>query len=78
MLVLPSHGTDSTGKWILVSVGGRSGWARRKRLDEPPLEQLPDANNNNPYAIPSPSQGVFMETTSFQATEGWMGNHVFF
>ena len=28
--VVPSHGTDSTGDWILVSVGGRSGWARKK------------------------------------------------
>ena len=27
--VVPSHGTDhATGDWILVSVGGRSGWAR--------------------------------------------------
>ena len=29
--VLPSHGTDPSGDWILVSVGGRSGWARRRR-----------------------------------------------
>ena len=29
--VMPSHGTDSTGEWILVSVGGRSGWARKRR-----------------------------------------------
>jgi hypothetical protein len=28
-MVLPSHGTDPTGRWILVSVGGRTGWARR-------------------------------------------------
>jgi hypothetical protein len=28
--VVPSHGTDATGDWILVSVGGRSGWARKK------------------------------------------------
>ena len=28
--VVPSHGTDPTGNWILVSVGGRSGWARKK------------------------------------------------
>jgi hypothetical protein len=28
--VVPSHGTDETGDWILVSVGGRSGWARKK------------------------------------------------
>ncbi len=27
--VLPSHGTDPSGNWILVSVGGRSGWARK-------------------------------------------------
>ena len=27
--VLPSHGTDPSGRWILVSVGGRSGWARK-------------------------------------------------
>jgi hypothetical protein len=29
--VVPSHGTDSSGDWILVSVGGRSGWARKKQ-----------------------------------------------
>jgi hypothetical protein len=28
--VVPSHGTDESGNWILVSVGGRSGWARKK------------------------------------------------
>ena len=28
--VVPSHGIDSTDNWILVSVGGRSGWARKK------------------------------------------------
>jgi len=28
--VVPSHGTDVSGDWILVSVGGRSGWARKK------------------------------------------------
>ena len=32
--VLPSHGTDPSGKWILVSVGGRSGWARKKLFEE--------------------------------------------
>ena len=30
--VVPSHGTDVSGDWILVSVGGRSGWARKKSL----------------------------------------------
>ncbi|KAG7372899.1 DHHC palmitoyltransferase [Nitzschia inconspicua] len=29
--VVPSHGTDPSGEWILVSVGGRSGWARKKQ-----------------------------------------------
>ncbi|KAG7340255.1 DHHC palmitoyltransferase [Nitzschia inconspicua] len=29
--VVPSHGTDPSGDWILVSVGGRSGWARKKQ-----------------------------------------------
>ena len=28
--VVPSHGTDVSGDWLLVSVGGRSGWARKK------------------------------------------------
>lgn len=32
--VVPSHGTDETGDWILVSVGGRSGWARKKLLEQ--------------------------------------------
>jgi DHHC palmitoyltransferase len=32
--VVPSHGTDATGDWILVSVGGRSGWARKKRPEQ--------------------------------------------
>ena len=32
--VVPSHGTDVSGDWILVSVGGRSGWARKKRPEQ--------------------------------------------
>jgi hypothetical protein len=28
--VVPIHGMDISGEWILVSVGSRSGWARRK------------------------------------------------
>jgi DHHC palmitoyltransferase len=31
--VVPSHGTDRSGDWILVSVGGRSGWARKRRTN---------------------------------------------
>lgn len=71
--VLPSHGTDSTGKWILVSVGGRSGWARRKRLQE--LQDNPGSCLNADLKIPT--QGFFQETKSFKATDAWMGNHVF-
>ena len=29
--VLASHGTDPTGEWVLLSVGARSGWARKRR-----------------------------------------------
>jgi hypothetical protein len=32
--VVPSHGTDTSGGWILVSVGGRSGWARKKMPEQ--------------------------------------------
>jgi hypothetical protein len=32
--VVPSHGTDPSGDWILVSVGGRSGWARKKMPEQ--------------------------------------------
>jgi palmitoyltransferase ZDHHC9/14/18 len=35
IIVLPSHGTDPSGQWILVSVGGRSGWARKRVAGEP-------------------------------------------
>ena len=35
--VVPSHGTDHAtgGDWILVSVGGRSGWARKRTPQAP-------------------------------------------
>jgi hypothetical protein len=55
--VVPSHGTDPTGDWILVSVGGRSGWARKKQ--------------------PTQHFSGFTLAETFTATEGWMGNHVF-
>ena len=32
--VVPAHGTDESGNWILVSVGGRSGWARKKLIGQ--------------------------------------------
>jgi hypothetical protein len=55
--VVPSHGTDVSGEWILVSVGGRSGWARKKS--------------------PEHQYVGFTPAETFQATEGWMGNHAF-
>ena len=55
--VVPSHGTDATGDWILVSVGGRSGWARKK--------------------LPEQHFSGFTLAETFQATDGWMGNHSF-
>jgi len=71
--VLPSHGIDPTSNWILVSVGGRSGWARRS-----------NAGNNNPHQNqssstmqPSSQPGTFVPADTFKATEGWMGNHIF-
>jgi len=34
--VVPSHGTDRSGEWVLVSVGGRSGWAKKKFRESAP------------------------------------------
>jgi DHHC palmitoyltransferase len=62
--VVPSHGTDPTGEWILVSVGGRSGWARRKISDR-----------SHPSSLTTP---VFLPVTTFRAYEAWMSNHSFY
>ncbi len=68
--VLPSHGTDPSGKWILVSVGGRSGWARKRDLTQIP--------NHHHYQPQTAATSGFDHVDTFQANEGWMGNHVFF
>ena len=61
-MVLPSHGTDPSGRWILVSVGGRTGWARRSELhptttssnyhgdddETTTCPPCPSSNNNRP------------------------------
>ena len=65
--VVPSHGTDPTGEWILVSVGGRSGWARRKTS--------PARWNGHPNSLTTP---LFMPVNSFRAYEAWMSNHSFY
>ncbi len=83
-MVLPSHGTDPSGRWILVSVGGRSGWARRSEV-----HQLQNSDNNshrhrsylNNNLPSAPSLGeeppTFKLATKFHVKEGWMGNQVF-
>lgn len=69
--VLPSHGTDPSGTWILVSVGGRSGWARKNQFDKSNDAKPIQSNNKNSH-LPS-----FSLADRFRATEGWMGNQVF-
>ncbi len=73
--VLPSHGTDPSGNWILVSVGARSGWARKHQFT------LEGQNGQN-YSSTSlsgmnSSSSSFKKAKSFRAKEGWMGNQVF-
>lgn len=62
--VLPCHDIDESGNFILVSVGGRSGWARKFNTPTPASSEIPNL-------------GKFVEAKSFRATEGWMGNHMF-
>ena len=83
-MVLPSHGTDPSGRWILVSVGGRSGWARRSEVRQ---VQNSDKNNhhrqsylnNNLSSATSLGEEppTFKLATKFHVREGWMGNQVF-
>ena len=72
--VLPSHGTDPSGRWILVSVGGRSGWARKRDF-----QQMPAKGGEQTVVAPSNSKNNpgFTHAPKFKASEGWMGNHVF-
>lgn len=85
--VVPSHGTDSTGQWILVSVGGRSGWARRALPASKPTTST--SNNGDAATTTTATQqqstfstprgvGLFHPVPSFVAHEAWMGNHSFF
>jgi DHHC palmitoyltransferase len=88
--VVPSHGTDPTGQWILVSVGGRSGWARRRQCPSPPPPQpsycLPtnhtDTNGNNHGNNRNNSKNyhtpMFVPATTFRIYETWMTNHTFY
>ena len=83
--VLPSHGTDPSGDWILVSVGARSGWARRAhfdRVDGDGTDAVANATrrgygSHNSDLGYSPTGVKFTKATTFRAKEGWMGNQVF-
>ena len=70
-MVLPSHGTDPTGRWVLVSVGGRSGWARRSA----PAEDGGGGGGAGSSAGAEPPS--FRSAPSFRGGEAWTGNHVF-
>lgn len=76
--VLPSHGTDPSGNWILVSVGSRSGWAKKSLFtpytNEHTEEQTSLAQDSNQHGANS---ATFTKANTFQAREGWMGNQVF-
>ena len=68
--VLPCYhivnSSDHTSSWLYVSVGGRSGWARSGNI----------TNSDGPGGEKKQG-GVLEPCTSFVATEGWMGNHIF-
>lgn len=68
--VVPSHGTDRSGEWVLLSVGGRSGWARKQTTTtttpRPPLQSQSQH-----------SLSGFIPADAFHAHEAWMGNHAF-
>ena len=81
-MVLPSHGTDPTGRWILVSVGGRTGWARRytPQASNPPRHRLPCDATDHPTSLTSLEEQnppAFTPADEFRVKEAWMGNHVF-
>ena len=91
--VLPSHGIDPSGRWVLVSVGGRSGWAKRELLTPMSIvgeEEPRTASSSIAADVPAASaalasqanpssipKGTFRPAPTFRASEGWMGNHVF-
>lgn len=64
--VLPSHQID--GDWVLVSVGGRSGWAKRR----------PSHNTLPTYIEEGGAGGALLDKISrFTWVHLWMGNHIF-
>lgn len=65
--VLPSHGTDPTGKWILISVGGRSGWAKRRMFEE-----VEDGEDKDGGGAGLPSGSAVMLGSQFSSAESTM------
>mmetsp|Transcript_3511 Transcript_3511/g.6649 ORF Transcript_3511/g.6649 Transcript_3511/m.6649 type:complete len:558 (-) Transcript_3511:2215-3888(-) len=78
--VLPSHGTDPSGRWILVSVGARSGWARKNQFapftKSGTSDGSFDLSQQDSQRLENNSVG-FTLAEKFQAKDGWMGNQVF-
>lgn len=67
--VLPSHQIE--GDWVLVSVGGRSGWAKRRC--SPNTQMLLPT-----YPEEGGSGGALLDPVSkFTWVHLWMGNHIF-
>lgn len=75
--VVPSHGTDATGEWILVSVGGRSGWARRKSATTQSQQQQQQQQQSLSSSFTTHT-GLFVAVPTFTVAEAWMGNHSFY
>lgn len=76
--VVPSHGTDTTGEWILVSVGGRSGWARRQTTATAPLQFSDHPVSTVTSGMQHQPTGLFHHAPQFTVAEAWMGNHSFY
>jgi palmitoyltransferase ZDHHC9/14/18 len=77
--VLPSHGTDPSGRWILVSVGARSGWARKNQFSPVSKSGALDGSLDlvqGSQRLERNSVGFTM-VEKFRARDGWMGNQVF-
>lgn len=72
--VLPSHGTDPSGRWVLVSVGGRNGWAKRRILSNRNAGGDGGGHHHNFSAMVA---GGFEPAHAFRQYEAWMGNHSF-
>jgi hypothetical protein len=86
--ILPAHQSNLSndkGEWVLVNVGGRSGWARREASYNHG-NGINNRRNHTSTISRAPSdlhqsqggQGGYLHRTyTFQWKELWMGNHIF-